>query len=215
MVKRTLRAAVSAGFLVGAAASASAQVLEIGADQSPPGLDPHLITAFASFMIVNGTIYEGLTAIDKDLKVVPGLAEILDRLAGRQDLYVQAPLGRQLPRRLRRWTPTTSHRPSGACSRKDIASPLASRLATVESATAVDPQTVELKLKEPSAPLLSSLSHHRDRADARSRPTRTRCRRRRSAPARSSSRNGSRTASCCLAQARRLLASRARRSSPA
>ena len=75
MVKRTLRAAVSAGFLVGAAASASAQVLEIGADQSPAGLDPHIITAFASFVVVNNTIYEGLTAIDKNLNVVPSLAE--------------------------------------------------------------------------------------------------------------------------------------------
>jgi peptide/nickel transport system substrate-binding protein len=41
---------------------------------------------------------------------------------------------------------------------KEIASPLASRLASVESATASDPQTVELKLKEPAAPLLSSLA---------------------------------------------------------
>ena len=32
---------------------------------SGSGLDPHIITAFASFQIVNGTIYEGLTAIDK------------------------------------------------------------------------------------------------------------------------------------------------------
>ena len=47
---------------------------------------------------------------------------------------------------------------------KDIASPLASRLAAVDSATAVDPQTVELKLKEPSAPLLASLATLADRA---------------------------------------------------
>jgi peptide/nickel transport system substrate-binding protein len=41
---------------------------------------------------------------------------------------------------------------------KDIASPLASRLASVESANAPDPLTLELKLKETSAPLLSSLA---------------------------------------------------------
>src|SRR3712207_9592795 len=75
MIRSALRGAVSAGFMVAAMASVSAQVLEIGADNSPTGLDPHLITAFPSFMVVNGTIYEGLTAVDKDLKIVPGLAE--------------------------------------------------------------------------------------------------------------------------------------------
>src|SRR5215207_10671166 len=75
MFRSALRSTLSAGFMVAAMASASAQVLEIGADNSPTGLDPHLITAFPSFMVVNGNIYEGLTAIDKDLKTVPGLAE--------------------------------------------------------------------------------------------------------------------------------------------
>src|SRR3954454_7456911 len=70
----TLRATLCAGFVVTAAA-ASAQTLEIGIDQSPAGLDPHIVTAFSSFMVVNGTIYEGLTAIDKSLGIVPGLAE--------------------------------------------------------------------------------------------------------------------------------------------
>ncbi|MFL5162562.1 MAG: ABC transporter substrate-binding protein, partial [Microvirga sp.] len=41
---------------------------------------------------------------------------------------------------------------------KDIASPLASRLSAIESANAVDGTTMELKLKEPSAALLSSLA---------------------------------------------------------
>src|SRR4028119_1350622 len=75
MFKLALRGALGAGFMAAAMASASAQVLEIGADQGPTGLDPHLITAFPSFMVVNGNIYEGLTAVDKDLKIVPGLAE--------------------------------------------------------------------------------------------------------------------------------------------
>ncbi|MFL5163261.1 MAG: ABC transporter substrate-binding protein, partial [Microvirga sp.] len=66
MVRSALRSAIGAGFMVAAMASASAQVLEIGVDNGPTGLDPHLITAFPSFMVVNGNIYEGLTAIDKD-----------------------------------------------------------------------------------------------------------------------------------------------------
>ena len=46
MVRSALRSAIGAGFMVAAMASASAQVLEIGADNGPTGLDPHLITAF-------------------------------------------------------------------------------------------------------------------------------------------------------------------------
>jgi hypothetical protein len=75
MFRSALRTTLGAGFMVAAMASASAQVLEIGMDNGPTGLDPHLITAFPSFMVVNGNIYEGLTTIDKDLKVIPSLAE--------------------------------------------------------------------------------------------------------------------------------------------
>src|SRR5215213_7395456 len=52
-----------------------AQVLEIAVEASPAGLDPHIATAFTSTQVVSGTIYEGLTAIDKDLRVVPSLAK--------------------------------------------------------------------------------------------------------------------------------------------
>ena len=52
---------------------AAAQVLEIAADGSPAGLDPHVVPAFNT-VLINKNIYEGLTAIDKDLKVVPSLA---------------------------------------------------------------------------------------------------------------------------------------------
>ncbi len=51
-----------------------AQVLEIATDQSPVGLDPHVATAFSTTMVLSA-IYEGLTAIDPDLHVVPALAE--------------------------------------------------------------------------------------------------------------------------------------------
>jgi len=60
--------------MVAAAPAASAQVLEIATDQSPVGLDPHIATAFSTTMVLS-TIYEGLTAIDADLHVVPALAE--------------------------------------------------------------------------------------------------------------------------------------------
>jgi len=157
MFRSTLRGMVSAGFMVAAMATASAQVLEIGADSGPTGLDPHLITAFPSFMVVNGNIYEGLTAVDKDLKVIPSLAESWNVTED----------GKTYTFKLRPGVTFHDGSPMEAADvvasvrrllSKDMASPLASRLSAVESANAVDPQTVELKLKEPSAALLSSLS---------------------------------------------------------
>jgi peptide/nickel transport system substrate-binding protein len=157
MVRSALRTALGAGFMVAAMASASAQVLEIGADTSPSGLDPHLVTAFPSVMVVNGNIYEGLTAIDKDLKTVPGLAES----------WTAAPDGKSYTFKLRSGVKFHDGSDMNAedvvssikrVQSKDIASPLASRLSAIESANAIDAQTVELKLKEPSAALLSSLA---------------------------------------------------------
>ncbi|HEV2557933.1 MAG TPA: ABC transporter substrate-binding protein [Microvirga sp.] len=153
-------AIVTAGLLaglLGTTAPAAAQVLEIAVDASPAGLDPHITTAFASFQVVNGTIYEGLTAIDKDLRIVPGLAEawtVSDdnrtyRFKLRQNVMFHD------------GSPMTAEDAAASIRRvqsKEIASPLASRLAAVESASAVDAQTLEVKLKEPSAPLLASLA---------------------------------------------------------
>ena len=73
MTRTLARAASAACLFVGV--GAGAQTLEIGYDQSPAGLDPHIATAFSTFAVINGTIYEGLTAIDKDLRLRPGLAE--------------------------------------------------------------------------------------------------------------------------------------------
>jgi len=64
-------AALAAGLAF--AGLASAQVLEIAADGSPAGLDPHVVPAFNT-VLINKNIYEGLTAIDKDLKIQPSLA---------------------------------------------------------------------------------------------------------------------------------------------
>jgi len=73
MLSRTTALAI--GVALGAAAlPARAQVLEIATDQSPVGLDPHVATAFSTTMVLS-TIYEGLTAIDADLHVVPALAD--------------------------------------------------------------------------------------------------------------------------------------------
>ena len=68
-----LAAGLNTTALAAAMQPARAQVLEIATDQSPVGLDPHVATAFSTALITS-TIYEGLTAIDKDLHVVPALA---------------------------------------------------------------------------------------------------------------------------------------------
>ena len=72
MIRFVKRAAFAAALVVPLAATA--QVLEVATDASPVGLDPHVATAFST-ALVNGNIYEGLTAIDKDLRVVPAVAE--------------------------------------------------------------------------------------------------------------------------------------------
>jgi peptide/nickel transport system substrate-binding protein len=68
------RLAILLGMALMVGAPARAQVLEIATDQSPVGLDPHVATAFSTAIILS-TIYEGLTAIDADLHVVPALAQ--------------------------------------------------------------------------------------------------------------------------------------------
>lgn len=157
MVRKTLRSIMVAGALALPALSASAQVLEVGVDQSPAGLDPHIVTAFASFLVVNGTIYEGLTAIDRDLRIGPGLAES----------WTVTPDGKTYVFKLRRGVMFHNGGAMEAADvasslkrvlAKEIASPLASRLAAVDSIGAPDAATVEVKLKEPSAPLLTSLA---------------------------------------------------------
>src|SRR5690349_6423903 len=57
MARFSLRATLLAGAFALVAAPSLAQVMEVAIDQSPAGLDPHIITAFASFMVVNGAIY--------------------------------------------------------------------------------------------------------------------------------------------------------------
>lgn len=159
MVRVSLRSILFAGAAALAAlpaAPASAQVLEAAIDASPAGLDPHIITAFSSFMVVNRTIYEGLTAIDKDLRVGPGIAES----------WTVAPDGKTYTFKIRAGATFHNGAPVEAADAaaslkrvmsKDIASPLASRLAAVESVAAEGDQVV-LKLKEPAAPLLTALA---------------------------------------------------------
>jgi peptide/nickel transport system substrate-binding protein len=157
MFLRSLRtAAAAASLAVLLMGSASAQTLEIATDASPSGLDPHLATAFATILI-NGNIYEGLTAIDTDLRTVPALA------TG----WTVTDEGKTYTFKLR---PNVTFHNGKVMNSADVAasvrrvvnpqtgSPLASRFVVIDTVETPDADTVVFKLKEPSAPLLSQLA---------------------------------------------------------
>jgi peptide/nickel transport system substrate-binding protein len=137
--------------------SVSAASVNVAIDSSPAGLDPHLITAFNSVIIVQNNIYEGLTNIDSDLSVVPGLAKSWDVSSDGLTYTFNLHSG------------VTFHDGStmdavdviSSISRvqnTDIASPLASRVSPIVDMSMVDNETVQLKLNEPFAAILSSLA---------------------------------------------------------
>lgn len=139
------------------AGAAGAATLDIALDSSPAGLDPHLVTAFNSVMMVQGNIYQALTDTDAALAVVPGLAES----------WTVSDDGLTYTFKLRSGVTfhdgTAFDAEDAAASirrvlNKDIASPLASRVSPVSEVTVTDPQTLVLKLSAPFAPLLSSLA---------------------------------------------------------
>lgn len=134
-----------------------AATLEVAIDSSPAGLDPHLITAFNSVVIVQSTVYEGLTAVQQDLSVGPGLAESWTVSEDSLTYEFNLPEG------------TKFHDGSmldaedvAASIRRvqnaDIASPLASRVTPITGIDVIDSQTIRLTLDEPFAAILSSLA---------------------------------------------------------
>ncbi|TPW26318.1 ABC transporter substrate-binding protein [Pararhizobium mangrovi] len=136
---------------------ASAATLDIAMDTSPSGLDPHIVTSFASFQVIQGTIYEGLTRVDAKLAVEPSLAKswkISDdgktyTFDLRQDVKFHdgsAMTAKDVAASLKRVEDV------------DTGSPLASRISTVTSIETPDDHTVVLHLSEPTAPLLDALS---------------------------------------------------------
>ncbi len=154
MRKAILAAALLAG---GWAGGSQAQVLQIAVDGSPAGLDPHLVTAFNSFQVVSGTIYEALTAIDRNLSIVPGLASSWTVSSDGKTYTFQLRSGV----RFHSGAEMTAEDVASSIRRVQspaIGSALASRLAAVDQAVATNPTTVTLTLKEPFAGLLTALA---------------------------------------------------------
>lgn len=146
--------ALTSGLTVGAVAQA--KPLEIATDASPVGLDPHVVTSFASILVTKN-VYEGLTAIDDSLNVVPALAKS----------WTVSPDGKTYKFTLR---DGVKFHNGEAFTAKDVVasinrikdtktgSPLASRFTVIAEAKEVSPTEVELTLSAPSAPLVSQLA---------------------------------------------------------
>jgi len=135
--------------------SARAQVLDIATDQSPVGLDPHVATSFAT-QLVTSTVYEGLTAIDAGLRVVPALAQSWtvspDGLTYRFQLRPGARFhnGRAV-------MPADVAASIARVRDPKTASPYASRFAGITSAEP-DGDAIAITLAQPSAPFLAQLA---------------------------------------------------------
>ncbi|MGV3652095.1 MAG: ABC transporter substrate-binding protein [Devosia sp.] len=139
------------------AGAAVAAPLQVAIDSSPAGLDPHLITAFNSVVIVQNNIYEGLTAIAQDLSVVPALAESWTISEDGKTYTFKLAEGVTF----HDGTAFDAEDVAASIRRvqsADIASPLASRVTPITSINIVDPLTIELSMDAPFAPILTSLS---------------------------------------------------------
>lgn len=159
-MKKITKALLASTMMVsslGLSTTASAETFNIVVSASPAGLDPHIITAFSSAMIIRGTVYEGLTKIDGNLNIVPALASkwtaSSDGKAFTFHLHKNAKFHDGSPLEASDVVASMERVMS-----KTIASPLASRLASVEKITAKDKNTVVIQLKEPSAPFLAALA---------------------------------------------------------
>ena len=138
-------------------AGAHAATLDVAVDSSPAGLDPHLVTAFSSVVVIGDTIYEGLTAIAEDLSVQPGLAkswEISD-----DGLTYTFSLHQNVT--FHDGSALTADDVAASMRRvlnEEMGSPLASRISPITDITIVDDTTIALKLDAPFAPILTSLA---------------------------------------------------------
>ncbi|CAM3528804.1 ABC transporter substrate-binding protein [Deinococcus frigens] len=159
-VNSFLTAALTLTLLVAAPADAQTVerggTLQLAVDQSPVGLDPHIATAFSTF-VVTGQIYEGLLDIDPALKIRPLLAS----------KYTKSADGLKYVFTLR--SGVKFHN-GDALSAQDVvfsmdrvkdpktASPLASRLSSVGDIKATGPLEVTFVLSKPFAPFLSEVA---------------------------------------------------------
>ncbi len=135
---------------------ARAQVLEIATDQSPVGLDPQVATSFAT-QLITGTIYEGLTAVDADLRVLPALAQSWTVSDDGKTYRFQLRQGAKFHNG-RTLTPADIVASVARVRDPKTGSPYASRFASLESVEPDGADAVRFTLAQPSAPFLAQLA---------------------------------------------------------
>lgn len=155
-MRRTMLALLAALVAV-TPALAQEGTLEIAVDQAPVGLDPHLVTAFSSFVVLQN-IYDGLVEFDADLNVQPALATswevsedgLVYDLMLRDDVVFHN--GRSM-------TAEDVVYSFERIMAEETGSPQASRLSQVASAEATGDHAVRFTLAAPFAPFLGNLSN--------------------------------------------------------
>lgn len=139
------------------AQSSEGGTLELAVDQSPVGLDPHIVTAFSSFSVI-GQIYDGLLETNADLQLEPALATSWE--VSEDGLSYTFTLRDDVV--FHNGRPMTSEDVVYSFNRimnPDTGSPQASRFSEVASVEATGPYTVVFKLKQPFAPFLGNLTN--------------------------------------------------------
>src|SRR6476646_4614379 len=158
-MKSHLGILIMSAALMGTAAAQQVErggTLQLAVDQSPVGLDPHVATAFSTF-VVTGQIYEGLLDVDANLKIRPLLASKYTR----SDDGLTYTFTLRPGIKFHNGDPLTAGDVVYSMNRvKDpkIASPLASRLSAVTSVKASGPLQVTFVLSKPFAPFLSEVA---------------------------------------------------------
>ena len=155
-MRHAIYAAALAFGMLGSPSMTQAQVLEIATDQSPVGLDPHVATSFAT-QLVTGTIYEGLTAIDAGLHVVPALAQSWTVSEDGRGYRFQLRAGAVFHNG-RRLAPADVIASIARVRDPKTGSPFASRFTAVAGVTADGDDAVRITLEQPSTPFLSQLA---------------------------------------------------------
>ena len=133
-----------------------AQVLDIATDQSPVGLDPHVATSFAT-QLITSTMYEGLTAIDAGLRVVPALAQSWTVSDDGRTYRFQLRPGARFHNG-RAVTPADVAASIARVRDPKTGSPYASRFTGITSVAPDGEGAVTVTLEQPSAPLLAQLA---------------------------------------------------------
>lgn len=155
-ITAALIAALAAAAGSGVLPARAQAVLEVATDQSPVGLDPHVATAFSTQQ-VNSVIYEGLTAIDGELRVAPALAQSWTVSDDGKTYLFQLRPGAKFHGG-RAVQPADVVASFARVRDPKTGSPYASRFAAISKMEAEGDGAVRLTLEQPSAPLLAQLA---------------------------------------------------------